>query len=581
MIRLFDTHEVRPTRELEGLWEFQPVSRQGEIPEAMNYRLPVPGCWENHPERGTYQGVGLYRKTIQVSRRTNLRLEFKGVSHTADVYIDGVHAAHHYNAYTSFDTVIRGVEPGEHEIRLYADNSFGEHSALHIANDYYTYGGPIRPVVLEDIRDTYIERVAFFPEDQGGVWHGRWQVTVRNLGNETCETILSLGLDGLSSLSEKISIEANSRVTIERTESYAEAEAWNPGRPVLYRLRAELSDGEVAYDDWIDRVGFRRIDTANGKLRVNEQEVMLQGVNRHEDHALAGAAFSFADLMRDIQLIADLGCNTVRTSHYPNDERFLDLCDEFGLMVWEENHARGLSEEQMRSPNFASQSEQVTREMVEQHGNHACIVIWAILNECASDTEYGREIYAAELALIRELDPTRPRTFASHNRERDICLDLPDIVSFNIYPGWYTDEDPGELMLEARGWADRLGGAGKPMILSEFGADGYYGFRSVNRVKGSEERQSDILDANLRAYLTEDAPLTGVLIWQFCDCRVSESTGWLMSRGGTHNVKGLVDVYRRPKLAYDTVKRHFRAGTEESKRSADGISAHARTDALY
>ncbi|OWA37649.1 beta-glucuronidase [Saccharibacillus sp. O16] len=557
MIRLFDAHEIRPTRELEGLWEFQPVSQQGEIPTDLTYRLPVPGCWENHPELGTYQGVGLYRKKIQVSRRTSLRLEFKGVSHTADVYFDKRHVAHHYNAYTSFEAIMDEVEPGEHEILLYADNTFGEHSALHIENDYYTYGGPIRPIVLEEIGEVYIERAAFFPEWTEQGWQGRWQVTIRNRGAAVRHTDLWLGLDGLHKLQESITIEPHSSLTIERTASYPAAQAWNPGRPVLYTLRTELADGEERYDDWIDRVGFRRVDTQHGKLNINGQEVMLKGVNRHEDHALAGAAFSFPDMMRDLQLIVDLGCNTVRTSHYPNDERFLDLCDEFGLMVWEENHARGLSEQQMRNPNFIRQSEQVTREMVEQHGNHACIVIWAILNECASDTTYGREIYAAELALIRSLDPTRPRTFASHNRERDLCLDLPDIVSFNIYPGWYTDEDPGELMHEARGWADRLGGVGKPMILSEFGADAYYGFRSLNRVKGSEERQSEILDANLRAYLAEEAPLTGVIIWQFCDCRVTESTGWLMSRGSTHNTKGLVDGYRRPKLAYETVKAHF------------------------
>lgn len=570
MIRLFDTHDVRRVKELEGLWQFQPVSRQGEVPEQMDYRLPVPGCWESHPELGTYQGVGLYRRPITIDRKTNLRLEFKGVSHTADVYLDGKHIAHHYNAYTAFETIVRQVEPGEHEIRLYADNSFGDHSTLHIPNDYYTYGGPIRPIVLEEIGDVYIERVTFWPEWTTGIWRGRWKAKVRNIG-ETARTVeLLLGLDEAETdsggpLREVVRIEAGEHVTVERTSAYRSAREWNPESPVLYTLRALLVEKEVTVDDWIDRVGFRRIDTEEGRLRVNGRNVMLKGVNRHEDHARSGAALSFNEMLYDIELIRDLGCNAVRTSHYPNDERFLDLCDEFGLLVWEENHARGLTEEQMRHPNFRRQSEEVTREMVEQHGNHASIVIWAVLNECASDTLFGREIYESELALIRQLDPSRPRTFASHHRERDICLDLADIVSVNLYPGWYTDEDPGELMEQAQEWAKRLGGEDKALIMSEFGADGYYGFRSRERVKGSEERQCDILDDNLRAYLHEDSPLTGVFIWQFSDCRVTEATGWLLSRSCTRNSKGLVDSYRRPKLAYDTVRAHFRKSARSDR----------------
>ncbi len=117
-------------------------------------------------------------------------------------------------------------------------------------------------------------------------------------------------------------------------------------------------------------------------------------------------------------------------------------------------------------------------------------------------------------------------------------------------------------MQQAAAWAGRLGGEGKALILSEFGADGYYGFRSRERVKGSEERQCDIPDDNLRAYLDEDSPLAGVFIRQFGGCRVTEATGWLLSRGCTRNSEGLADGYRRPQLAYDTVREHFRGGAE-------------------
>ena len=110
--------------------------------------------------------------------------------------------------------------------------------------------------------------------------------------------------------------------------------------------RAVLAVDGADCDDWLDRIGFREITTQNGKIQLNGQDLVLKGVNRHEDHPMAGSALPRL-MVKDVDLITELGCNSVRTSHYPNDERFLDLCDERGIAVWEENHARGLSLEQM------------------------------------------------------------------------------------------------------------------------------------------------------------------------------------------------------------------------------------------
>ena len=122
-----------------------------------------------------------------------------------------------------------------------------------------------------------------------------------------------------------------------------------------------------------------------------------------------GRALPFAAIQQDIQIATDLGANAIRTSHYPNDELFLDLCDEQGILVWEENHARGLSLEQMENPNFEYQAEKCIQEMINAHINHPSIIIWGILNECASDTEYGYECYKKQYDLIQKLDSSRPR----------------------------------------------------------------------------------------------------------------------------------------------------------------------------
>ncbi|MDF2804826.1 MAG: Beta-glucuronidase, partial [Anaerocolumna sp.] len=100
------------------------------------------------------------------------------------------------------------------------------------------------------------------------------------------------------------------------------------------------------------------------------------------------------------------------------------------------------------------------------------------------------------------------------------------------------------------------GGAGKPVIVSEFGAAAIYGYRDRGRSKWSEERQSDIIQENIEVYKADDR-LTGIYVWQFADCRVTEEGGWFATRARSHNNKGIVDEYRRPKMAYDVIKNLF------------------------
>lgn len=554
MIRLFQNHDIRKVRELDGLWDFALFSgaRTAEEPE-YQYRLPVPGCWEQHPDLLTYRGKGVYRKRVVLASPASLRFQFKGISHSAKVFFNQRQIAEHYNAYTTFEAYVRDVEPGEHELRIEVDNTFGDHSTLHIPNDYYTYGGIIRPVVLEEYNGLLIERAEFIPYQEDEVWHGRLKVKVRCDGPVPSDIRITGELSGVTWEMSRYDRIGEGRLCFQTDVQFPEIKPWSAEQPNLYLLKLRLMAGQqdVPVDDLIERVGFRVVSVQGTNLLVNGHRVMMKGFNRHEDHPHVGAAIPLQLMLSDLELIKATGANTVRTSHYPNDERFLDLCDEYGLFVWEENHARGLNLQHMQKPGFEAQCEAVNREMVEQHINHPSIIIWGILNECASDTPEGRTMYQTQLEQIRQLDSSRPLTFASNKNEKDLCLDLVDIVAFNMYPGWYTDESPEQLVRLARAWADQTV-PGRPLIISEFGADGFYGYREPTRVKGTEERQADIIKANIKAY-EEREDLAGMLIWQFADCRVTEGTGWLMNRAGTQNSKGLVDRYRRPKLAYYTV----------------------------
>ena len=553
MIRTFCTHEIRKVRELSGsLWEFSPCT--GDL-AGRKYRTAVPCCWESMPDFSSYRGVGVFSREIETEGA--FRLVFKGVSHTARVCLDGREIGSHYNAYTPFAVAVTDVMAGRHLLEVYADNTFGEASALHIPNDYMSYGGISRGVLLEELTDTYIEYIHAVPVMEKDGWKALVSLKVKNWSAAGKACRLYLDLAGIASEAMELTLEAGGEKTVDFQLSAAEAEAWEIKNPKLYTVRATLSDENGAFDDQIDRMGFREIRTEGKDILLNGKKLRIRGFCRHEDHPMFGCALPYAAIQQDLETAMDLGANAIRTAHYPNDELFLDLCDEQGILVWEENHARGLTLEHMQNPNFERQAETCIREMIAAHYNHPSIYIWGILNECASDTEYGYECYKKQYDLIKHMDFSRPRSSASCKFKTDICFGLPEIVSYNLYPEWYHETPASEYVKDIYDWVQRESeGSGKPFLVTEIGAGAIYGFRSHTLCKWSEEYQAKALEDQITAVLEQEG-CCGIFIWQLCDVRVSDE--WFASRPRTMNNKGIVDEYRRRKLAYDVVKRIYHA----------------------
>jgi len=548
MDRLFQTNQIREKHSLDGMWDLN-------IEEKGHFRVPVPGCWEQIPALSDFRGRGVYTRKINTTKDGHLRVTFKGVSHTADVYFDGKKIAHHYNAFTPFSAIVRRVNAGEHELRVEVDNTFGEHSALHIPNDYYTYGGITRPVTMEYVPDCFIEYVHFTPRYFDGNWSAEIKVCISNVSeHDFCGQIVSFL--GQTEITMDVNVPAESKAVVSAHAEFPAVLPWSEKAPNLYLLDTRLYEHDSVIDDLIERVGFRTVRVEGKKIYLNDEEIYLKGFNRHEDHPMFGSALPLQAMAQDMELMLDTGANAVRTSHYPNDERFLDMCDERGVLVWEENHARGLSLEKMQHPLFDIQCEDCIQEMILNHYNHPSIVIWGILNECASNTLEGREKYERQLEQIRRLDASRPRSFASNQHFTDICLELPDILSVNLYPLWYDDTEPTELLDKLKTWMEEKAGAEKPFLITEFGAGAVYGYRSDTLAKWTEERQALILDTVMEKYMSRD-DLSGIFLWQFCDCRVTEEQ-WFMKRPKSINNKGVVDGYRRKKLGYATVQMHYK-----------------------
>lgn len=319
MIRTFTTHRIRRQEELTGkLWLFSPL--QGEH-AGKQYQVATPSCWENYPDFGLYRGEGSY--TTQFTGGGNLRIVCKGVSHTATVLLDSRCVAGHYNAYTAFCTVVPAVSAGVHTLEIIADNRFSEKSALHVPNDYMSYGGISRPVVLEQVADVYIEQVHVTPSFRDGNWHAQIEVTIHNLSEaqhpdssddsvaDEDSTIYTTADILVTVAGETLALPARTFPagrSIHKGElSFADVTPWSCETPILYEVETVLQKDGHPFDDLIDRFGFREIRTEGKQILLNGKPLRIKGLCRHEDHPQFGCALPFAAMANDLALIRHLG----------------------------------------------------------------------------------------------------------------------------------------------------------------------------------------------------------------------------------------------------------------------------------
>ena len=213
-------------------------------------------------------------------------------------------------------------------------------------------------------------------------------------------------------------------------------EPWSDEQPRLYAGELVSTGERVPV-----RIGFRRVETADGVLLANGKPLKFRGVNRHEWHPLTGRTLSPETMLEDVLLMKRHNINAVRTSHYPPDSRFLDLCDEYGLWVIDEcdleTHGFGLvgwRDNPVADPAWREALLDRAERMVERDKNHPSVVIWSLGNECGSG-----ENLAAMAAWIRERDPER---LIHYEGDRDssyvdlysrMYANYDEVVSIGVY----------------------------------------------------------------------------------------------------------------------------------------------------
>ena len=564
MKRTFEQHKIRRVHDLNGAWKFKldpdKVGAEQRWFDGMTdaENVIVPGCWNNELRLLNYEGMAWYQREIEITDGGDYLFEFGSVMTKADAWVDGEWACEHYGAFTAFSFIWR-LEPGVHTLTVRADSTIDEQSFPQRHTDWFNYGGIARDVSASLLKGISIldNRIVYTLCDDLKSVKVHAELELYNGDRSVCTSSLCVCVGDTQIFCDKVALEPSERVFLSTPEVVIDGiELWDVGSAKLYTVVAKTDT-----DDLIDRVGFRKIEVKDNNILLNGKSIELLGVNRHEEHPEWGFAFPAKLMKRDLDLILDMNCNTVRGSHYPNSKIFIDMLDEKGILFWSEipMWGCGFAWELFTDPIIVERGLNMHKEMVKQYYNHPSIIIWGMHNEIDSAKETAATLTKAFYDHLREFGGNRLITHASNHPLDDVCMGYDDIICINLYHGWYDYNGYPKTMkaweilveqlrerLASQGWSD------KPVIMSEFGAAALAGFHShFDTVRWSEEYQRDLLEYTLELFHNTDY-MRGTYIWQFANIRTSPEMN--MNRVRYFNNKGIVDENRNPKVAYFKVK---------------------------
>lgn len=552
MHRTFCTSRKRYSQSLEGIWDFAPDPDDRGISEGWYLRFPqerhpmwVPGVWNTLRPFLNYEGPAWLRCRFVTPACRAMLVRFSAVTHQANVWLDGEPLGEHYGGFLPFSFVAPEPQAGEHELIVRVDNTHDAHYTIPSDNlDWFRYGGIPRPVSVELLQGpVYIEALRLTPLLNGEQAALNVRAELISLSNRPEEQRWTLWMDNERLRTDVLTLEPGEAQVLMFGVEMDAVERWSPDHPRLYTIRLELPG-----DDAIERTGFREVRVQGTRVLLNGEPLRIVGVNRHEDHPDWGFALPEHLMLRDLALLQEWGGNAIRGSHYPNDQRFLDLCDERGILFMEEIPLWGYTAAQLGHDILADRAAAMAWAMADRDVNHPCIWAWSVLNECATDTLEGEALVSRLVESVREVDRTRPITYASDRGLNDRCFDLVDFVCLNAYYGWYSHDLTWPQFLDRM--RQRIGA--KPMLVTEFGAGAIYGWRTTEPgVLWSEEYQADLLVNCISHFMARD-DLVGFYVWQFFDTRTDGGAGKrrALGRPRNYNNKGLLNEYRHPKLAY-------------------------------
>lgn len=403
--------------------------------------------------------------------------------------------------------------------------------------DWFNYGGIYRSMELFVVPDVFVKDMSVMldPKDRS---HRtvRAEVTLsKQVTGQARFRIPQLGIDMPVEIREGVG-----GVTVK-----TEPKLWEPENPVLY-------DAEVSYEGDVlrDRIGFRDIRVEKNKILLNDKEIFLRGVSCHEDSVANGKALTEEERIETIRIAKELGCNFMRLAHYPHHENMAKLADEMGLLLWEEVPVYW--DIDFDNPATYEDAKNQLLELIGRDKNRASVIIWSVGNENL-DTE-SRYLFMSKLVNVaKQADPSRLVSAAclvngKTNRIEDRLGDCLDVIGINEYCGWY-EPDFGKL-------PDLMENSepGKPVIITEFGADARWGHRGSITEKGTEDCQAYIYEQQVET-LEKIPYVKGMTPWILYDFRCPRRLSLIQ---GYYNLKGLCSADKKNrKLAFSVLQEFY------------------------
>ena len=523
-------------------WYF---ARTAQVPETL------PGDWEavtlphtwnaaDGQDGGNdyWRGAAMYAKSFprpELNEGEQVWLEFLGAAMTAEVYLNGKKLARHEGGYSTFRVDVTGALREENLLCVAVDN--GDNDRVYPQKaDFTFYGGLYRGVNLIVVPAVHFELgycgtpgIKVTPLVSDDLKTARVVVETWQNGGSVTFTV-----GGQTKTAPSENGHAQAEFTIENVRLWDGVDD-----PYLYTATASLDSG----DRVSARFGCRRfeIDPQKGFL-LNGRNYPLRGVSRHQDLKGLGNALTPAEHREDMEIIKEIGANTVRLAHYQHAQAFYDLCDEYGIIVWAEIPYITMHLKNGRA-NTLSQME----ELVVQNYNHPSIAVWGLSNEITAASAVNEDLlenHRALNGLCHRLDPTRPTTMANvFMLETDSpILAIPDVNSYNLYFGWYLGElEQNEEFFDEfhAKYPDRAIG------FSEYGADANPRFQSSAPEKGDYTEGYQCLYHEHILGMIEQRPwLWATHVWNLFDFAADGR-----DEGGEHGVnqKGLVTMDRKLK----------------------------------
>ena len=537
---------MRTIVNLNSNWLFVKNTTDISLGEGVEVNLPHTWNATDGQDGGNdyFRGSCLYKKTLALAdlpKADLYYLEIRGANSSADVFVGGKKLAHHDGGYSTWRVNLTEELTEKTEIAILVDNSPNETVYPQMA-DFTFYGGLYRSVNLVCVNK------AHFDLDYYGGPGLKITPTVKDKDAEVEVEVYTTPLSASQKLVYTLYDHEEKEIAkIESTDSkvtftLANVHLWNGRKdPYLYCCEVEIVENGEVLDNVCNRFGVRsfRIDPDNGFI-LNGEEYPLRGVSRHQDRLGVGNALLPEHHEEDIDLICEVGATTIRLAHYQHDQYFYDLCDERGLVIWAE-----IPYISKHMPGGRANTVSQMKELITQNYNHPSIVVWGLSNEISigGSDEDLLENHRILNDLAHEMDKTRLTTVAAVSmcKMDDPYLQIPDVVSYNHYFGWYG----GETSMNGP-WFDKFHATHPsiPIGCSEYGCEAL-NWHTSNPVQGdyTEEYQAYYHEELIKQLFTRKF-MWATHVWNMFDFGADAR-----SEGGENgqNHKGLVTMDRKYK----------------------------------